>query len=185
MSAPGANPDYEDAVYHPAMTALKWITAALVALLAFPALADVSGPACVTDGDTLVVNGKRQQTRCVGGTRVRLFGIDAPELRQKCRHPSGVNSLCGRTAASFLLEHVRGRAVECKGNSVDRYGRLMATCFIDGKNLNSMIVSAGWALAYRDHSNKYVPQENVARKASRGIWAMQFVPPWEWRKSKR
>ena len=31
-------PDYEDAVYHPAMTALKWITAvALVALLALPA----------------------------------------------------------------------------------------------------------------------------------------------------
>ncbi len=44
------------------MTALKWITAALVAMLAVPAHADVSGPACVTDGDTLVVNGKRQRT---------------------------------------------------------------------------------------------------------------------------
>ena len=61
-------PDYEDAVYHPAMTALKWTAAALVTVLAFPAHADVSGPACVTDGDTLVVNGKRQRTRCVGGT---------------------------------------------------------------------------------------------------------------------
>ncbi len=72
-------PDYEDAVYHPAMAALKPITAAaLLAMLAFPAHADVSGPACVSDGDTLVVNGKRQRTRCVGGTRVRLFGIDAP-----------------------------------------------------------------------------------------------------------
>ncbi len=39
------------------MTALKWTAAALVATLAFPAHADVSGPACVTDGDTLVVNG--------------------------------------------------------------------------------------------------------------------------------
>ncbi len=38
-------------------------TAALVALLAFPAHADVSGPVCVTDGDTLVVNGKRQRMR--------------------------------------------------------------------------------------------------------------------------
>ncbi len=71
-------PDNEDAVYHPAMAALKWTAVALVAMLAFPAHADVSGPACVTDGDTLVVNGKRQRTRCVGGTRVRLFGIDAP-----------------------------------------------------------------------------------------------------------
>ncbi len=42
-------PDCEDAVYHPAMTALKWTAAALVALFAFPAHADVSGPACVTD----------------------------------------------------------------------------------------------------------------------------------------
>ncbi len=36
-------------MYHPAMTALKWTAAALVATLAFPAHADVSGPACVTD----------------------------------------------------------------------------------------------------------------------------------------
>ncbi len=65
-------------MYHPGMTALKWTAAALVAMLAFPAHADVSGPVCVTDGDTLVVNGKRQRSRCVGGTRVRLFGIEAP-----------------------------------------------------------------------------------------------------------
>ncbi len=78
-------------------------TAALVALLAFPAHADVSGPACVTDGDTLVVNGKRQRTRCVGGTRFRLFGIDAPELKQTCKLPGGRDFLCGRAAASFLL----------------------------------------------------------------------------------
>ena len=43
-------------------------TAAMLAMLAFPAHADVTGPACVTDGDALVVNGKRQRTRCVGGT---------------------------------------------------------------------------------------------------------------------
>ena len=173
-------------MYHPATTALKWIVAAaLVALVASPAHADVSGPVCVTDGDTLVLNGKRQRTRCVGGTRVRLFGIDAPELKQRCRHPSSRDSLCGRAAASFLLEHVRGRAVECRGNSEDRYGRLIAVCFVGGKDLNALMVSEGWALAYRGYSNKYVPHENAAKAASKGIWAMQFVPPWEWRKSKR
>ena len=172
-------------MYHPHMTALKWTAAALVAMLSFPAYADVSGPACVTDGDTLVVNGKRQRTRCVGGTRVRLFGIDAPELKQKCKHPSGRDFLCGRAAASFLLEHVRGRAVECRGNSEDRYGRLIAVCFVGGKDLNALMVGEGWALAYRDYSEKYVPQENAAREARRGIWAMRFVPPWEWRRGER
>ncbi len=63
----GTVPDCEDAVYHHAMAVLKWTAAALVAMLAFPAHADVSGPACVTDGDTLVVNGKRERNRCVGG----------------------------------------------------------------------------------------------------------------------
>ncbi len=63
-------PDCEHAVYHPAMTALKWTAAALAALIAFPAHADVSGPACVTDGDTLVVNGKRQaDPLCRGNPR--------------------------------------------------------------------------------------------------------------------
>ncbi len=78
------------------MTALKWFTAALVALLASPARADVIGPACVTDGDTLVVNGKRPRARCVGGTRVRLFGIDAPELKQTRKHPSGRDFFCAK-----------------------------------------------------------------------------------------
>ncbi len=131
------------------------------------------------------MNGKRQRTRCVGGTRVRLVGIDAPELKQKCRHPSGRDFLCGRAAASFLLEHVRGGTVECRGNSEDRYGRLIAICFAGGKDLNALMVAEGWALAYRNFSEKYVPQENAAKGASKGIWAMKFVPPWEWRRMKR
>ena len=131
------------------------------------------------------MNGKRERTRCVGGTRVRLFGIDAPGLKQKCKAPGGRDFLCGRAAASFLLEHVRGRTVECRGNSVDRYGCLIAICFIDGKDLNAMMVSEGWALAYRAYSKKYVPQENIAREARRCIWAMEFVPPWEWRRGER
>ena len=114
-----------------------------------------------------------------------MFGIDAPELKQKCKAPGGRDFLCGRAAASFLLEHVRGRTVECRGNSKDRYGRLIAVCFIDGKDLNALMVAEGWALAYRNFSEKYVPQENVARGASKGIWAMKFVPPWEWRRMKR
>ncbi len=114
-----------------------------------------------------------------------MFGIDAPELKQRCKHANGRDFLCGRAAASFLLEHVRGRAVECRGNSEDRYGRLIAICFIDGKDLNALMVGEGWALAYRDYSEKYVPQENAAREASKGVWAMRFVPPWEWRRMKR
>ena len=62
---------------------------------------------------------------------------------------------------------------------------MIAVCFVGGKDLNALMVSEGWALAYRDYSNKYVARENVAREARRGIWAMEFVPPWEWRRMKR
>ncbi len=117
------------------------------------------------------------ESGCSGSTR--------RNSSKSARPRGGGDFLCGRAAASFLLEHVRGRAVECRGNSEDRYGRLIAVCFVGGKDLNAMLVGEGWALAYRDYSEKYVPQENVARKASKGIWAMQFVPPWEWRKAKR
>ena len=40
-----------------------------------------------------------------------------------------------------------GGTVECKGNSVDKYGRLIAICFVGGKDLNALMVNEGWAPA--------------------------------------
>ena len=83
------------------------------ALAALPSIADVTGPASVIDGDTLVV----------AGERIRLEGIDAPELRQECI-AYGQPWACGRTAAEWLKEHLNGRQVECVGHARDRYGGL-------------------------------------------------------------
>ncbi len=51
--------------------------------------------------------------------------------------------------------------------------------------MGAWMVSQGWALAYRRYSLDYVDQEADARAARRGIWASQFVKPWEWRRGKR
>ncbi len=40
-------------------------------------------------------------------------------------------------------------------------------------------------LAYRRYSLDYVDQEAEAQAARRGIWAGEFVKPWEWRQGKR
>jgi endonuclease YncB( thermonuclease family) len=147
---------------------------ALSAAAALPAFADVVGQAQVIDGDTLQV----------AGERVRLYGIDAPESRQSCVL-SGVGWPCGQNAARVLTGVIGGRVVTCRGGKRDRYGRLIAVCYIGTDDLNARMVRDGWALAYRRYAPDYVPQETEARAAGSGIWQGQFVEPWEWRRQRR
>jgi endonuclease YncB( thermonuclease family) len=57
--------------------------------------------ATVIDGDTIVVSGER----------VRLQGIDVPELHQTCI-AYGQERACGRNLGGVLREHLNGRTVE-------------------------------------------------------------------------
>ncbi len=52
-------------------------------------------------------------------------------------------------------------------------------------NVNARLVYEGWALAYRRYSKKYVPEEDEAKAAKRGMWAGEFVAPWDWRRGER
>ena len=136
--------------------------------------ADVTGSARVTDGDSIKIS----------NTRVRLHGIDAPERNQSCQK-NGRTWRCGSAATSRLRGMVSGREVRCKGNRNDRYGRLLAVCYVDGTDVNAAMVTAGLALAYRKYSSDYVSQERDAKRAKRGLWAGEFVAPWDWRRGKR
>ena len=145
-------------------------------VLTIPAitLADVTGPARVIDGDTLEVQGER----------IRLHGIDAPESRQFCRL-NGKPWQCGKDAANALAEKIARRPVTCEDLGRDRYDRIIARCTVAGEDLEKWMVSQGLALAYRRYSLDYVHEETDARAARRGIWAGEFVEPWEWRRGKR
>jgi endonuclease YncB( thermonuclease family) len=44
------------------------------------------------------------------------------------------------TSSSWLREYLQGRTVECVGHARDRYGRLLAVCYVGGDNLNERIV---------------------------------------------
>ena len=153
--------------------AMRTLIAALC-LLATPALADVAGVATVIDGDTIEVHGQR----------IRLHGIDAPESRQLCRL-DGKLWPCGKDAANALAKKIARRPVTCEDLGRDRYKRMVARCTVAGEDLGEWMVSQGWALAYRRYSRDYVDQEADARAARRGIWAGEFVKPWEWRRGKR
>lgn len=80
---------------------------------------------------------------------------------------------------------IENRTVRCKGDERDRYGRLIAVCYVGDTNLNAWMVRNGWALAYRRYSTEYVPEEQQAKAEKAGIWRGRFVPPWDWRRGER
>jgi endonuclease YncB( thermonuclease family) len=142
---------------------MKPLTLAFFLLLATVANAQT---VTVTDGDTIHV----------GGTIYRLWGIDAPELRQKC--PDGFPA--GLMATAKLFEMIR-RPVVCEDRGKDRYARTIGLCRGDGLDLSAEMVRQGWALAFVRYSRDYVDQEREAREAKRGLHEHDCIPPWEWR----
>jgi endonuclease YncB( thermonuclease family) len=133
-----------------------------------------SGTAHVIDGDTIDI----------GDRRIRIHGIDAPEVRQTCVRDE-VTWLCGQEAGQRLRTLVRGSKVTCEGIDQDRYGRIVAKCFAGGRDVGEVMVSEGLALAYRQYSIDYVEAEAAAKATRRGIWSGQFVEPWDWRRGRR
>ena len=152
---------------------------AILLVISYPALAaseveSVTGTPRIIDGDTLVID----------EARIRLHGIDAPEARQTCQR-DGINWLCGQEASKALRDYVGSIDLRCERLDTDRYGRMVAKCFTpDGTDIGKWMVSQGWALAYRRYSKDYVDVEAAAEFAESGLWADQFVEPWEWRRKR-
>ena len=153
---------------------MRLLTLISLFLLSSIASADISGTALIVDGDTITIS----------GNKIRLNGIDTPEKDQTCRR-AGVTWRCGYEATETLRNWTYTKEVRCVGDTKDRYGRLIADCFVDGYNVNARLVYEGLALAYRKYSKQYVPEEDKARAAKRGMWAGEFVAPWDRREGKR
>ena len=137
-------------------------------------IADVTGKPRVVDGDTIHI----------GKTKIRLHGIDAPEMKQTCRTSEGKEQMCGVLAKQALERLVKGQDVTCKGDTRDRYKRLLAVCYVGPLNINKQMVVDGWAMAYRKYSTDYVRVETFAKSRREGLWRGEFVPPWEWRQNR-
>lgn len=144
---------------------------ALLAITPTPAAAQtVSGPATVIDGASLDLT----------GTRLRLYGIDAPARKQTCDR-NGQSWPCGVEAADILGRLVQGEAVDCVGVGQGSDGKLVARCTVNGIDLAHNMVTAGLAVATPEGQGEYAPAEQRARQYKQGLWAATFVPPAEWR----
>jgi endonuclease YncB( thermonuclease family) len=147
------------------------IVAALV-LFAFPVLADdITGTARIVDGDTIWIS----------DTKIRLWGIDAPETKQTCTR-DGKPWRCGEAATEALRQFIGTSTVTCESHGKDRYGRMIGKCSVNGLDIGAEMVSRGLALAYTRYSRYYLPNQNEAHAAGAGMFAGQFMPPWEWRR---
>ena len=93
--------------------------------------------ATVIDGDTIVV----------AAERIRLEGIDAPSrIRRAPPTASSGRAAEPRRSGCRTPERPTGRVV---GHARDRYGRLLAVCYVGGESINEQLVREGWALNYR------------------------------------
>jgi endonuclease YncB( thermonuclease family) len=143
----------------------------IAALLAGSLAVSHAAPLRVADGDTIEL----------GGQRIRLQGVDAPELHQECRDASGRVWACGRRARSELRRMIGNDAVQCSSHAKDRFGRSVAICRANGRDLGEAMVRSGWALAYPDWASPYGAAQSEARSRKAGLWAGSFQNPRAWR----
>ena len=136
-----------------------------------PADGVVRGPARIIDGDTIDI----------AGTRIRLEGIDAPEVGQTCQNARGETWDCGNAATREMVGMTKERQVDCQSSGLDKYGRLLGICFVDGVDINAQMVRRGYAWAFVRYSKRYVAEEAIAKTAALGIWQGPAVPAWEYR----
>ena len=126
----------------------------------------------VVDGDTIVLSGEK----------IRFSGIDTPELKQTCMN-GDEKVFCGKSAKMLLIKKIGNQTPECISEGKDAYKRTLAECFINGESLSVFLVRSGYAFAYRKYSDKFIKDEEFAKKNKLGIWAMKFQYPWDFRKS--
>lgn len=137
--------------------------------------ARITGAIRVIDGDTFDV----------GTTRVRLFGIDAPEGDQPCTDAQGIVLACGSFVTTQVRDAYRGKQATCRQVDTDRYGRSVARCVVGGVDVGQNLVASGLAFAFAQYSRDYIAVEKAAIRAGRGIHAYDIQRPSQFRAEKR
>lgn len=151
------------------------VTASLWAVPAVAVDTKVSGVVHVVDGDTIDV----------GSTRIRLFGIDAPETDQTCIGADDAVLPCGAWVTAQVRATYQGQQAICARIDTDRYGRTVARCSVAGNDMGQALVARGLAFSYTRYSRDYIAIEASARRATAGIHAYKMLRPADYRKARK
>lgn len=154
---------------------LRYLCLAALLSVAQTAVGDPSGPIRVIDGDTFEV----------GNTTVRLHAIDAPETDQMCGDATSPAWACGAWVRTQTKELFDGKHASCTATDTDRYGRTVAKCTVDGRDVGDRLVSDGLAFAYRRYGMDYDLAEKSAAVNARGLHGTGVMSPAAFRSAQR
>lgn len=159
------------------------VGAATMFAILVPATADQTRPFDLRGKVTVtrVVDGDSLRS---GDLRIRVHGIDAPEMRQSCEDAVGHSWDCGKAARAAMIDITsKAEFLQCELRDVDRYGRLVMQCLAGQTDIGAELVRRGLAMAYRRYASDYVAEEQAAANNSEGMWQGDFQPPWDWRQT--
>ena len=153
----------------------KLILFSLLCLSFYAFSAEITGRVIgVSDGDTITVLDDMDQ----GKFRIRLDKIDAPEKKQAF----------GNKSRQFLSSLIWGKKVSVRFKAVDRYGRIVGVIYLDGTEINLVMVQNGcaWHYGYFDKTPSYIEAEKQARTEKKGLWQVTNpVNPYNFRKQSK
>ena len=132
----------------------------------------LSGRASAISGDTLTLSGKV----------IKLGGVEAPELAQRCRDARRRRWRCGTAARTALGRLVAAKTVTCSITTRDNSKRVMTgRCKVGDRDLGERLVSRGHVFASGGFYASYGSAERDARRAKRGIWRGSAQKPADYR----
>jgi endonuclease YncB( thermonuclease family) len=122
----------------------------------------------VSDGDTI-----RGETPEKTKLKIRLYGIDAPEIA----HGNMPGQPMGNESMAALSSKVLNRELRVEILDVDRHRRIVAMLWLGNRNINLEMVKEGYAEAYREYlkdpyRQMFLDAEGEAKAAKRGIWVL-------------
>lgn len=125
----------------------------MLVLMPFAAYAEQVVPVrvlSVYDGDTITVDAKIWVNQIIR-TKVRIAGIDTPEIRAKC----GTEKTMALAAKQLLMDLLSDNGVTIRNIRNGKYaGRVLADVYVDGHDVSEMLISSGYARKYEGGKRK-------------------------------
>ena len=125
----------------------------------------------IYDGDTITALTSKKEK-----IKIRLYGIDAPELKQPF----------GKASKRHLIDLISKQSLNINEKGKDKYGRTLAVLHNGDQDINAQMVIDGYAWAYDKFSKDYVAFQQNAQLLKKGLWIdKNIVRPSDFRKLKK